>query len=256
MLKPGLRGIPIRAAVAGFVFVIGVSWALYSVFRGGGNSTITVSTPEIEKHSVIVAPTPPAIQPSQPQHEAVSRIAESVKSKVARVPTSSPSTADAVSIALEAADTFDLAINPSVEKYLAYLERRGETDGYFAKLKDAERDTYLRSKSQSFAGQYLDLEKAQVRWRYIDGREIEAPKEIGGYATPKRTFDAVMNPSASGLTVMEVIIPVAAKTVVMGTKPCRLGLWIGKTREKPTWTTMRIYTYDVPGNAGVVSPPF
>lgn len=256
MLNSLLRGMPIRAAVAGLVFVVGVSWALYTVSCGGGNSATDTSPTTIAKHSVIVAPTPSTIQTSQPQQKGTVRVVDSVKTKVKGVPSQSPSTADAESIATEATDTLDLAINPSVQKYLAYLEHRGETNGYFSKLNDAERDTYLRSKSQSFAGQELDTEKTQVRWRYIDGREIEVPKEIGGYATPKRTFDAVMNPSASGLTVMEVIIPVAARTVVMGTKPCRLGIWIGKTRERPTWTTMRIYTYDVPGNAGVISPPF
>ncbi|MBL8876210.1 MAG: hypothetical protein JNM86_10485 [Phycisphaerae bacterium] len=248
-----------RVGAPAVLCIVGVSSTLIVLYRGGSPPAPSFAPPTQDGRIAIVVATPPPSTAPQNDTEYAAAFATAfgaIKSALAKVQVSAPSSSDAASIATEAADTFDLAINPSVEKYLAYLERRGEADGYFAKLKDVERDTYLRSKSQSFASQNLDLEKAQVRWRYIDGREIEVPKEIGGYATPKRTFDAVMNPSASGLTVMEVIIPVEAKTVVMGTKPCRLGIWIGKTREKPSWTTMRIYTYDVPGNAGVISPPF
>ncbi|MBS0189480.1 MAG: hypothetical protein JSS51_15560 [Planctomycetes bacterium] len=245
----------VRAGVAGLVFVLGVTWAGYSIFHGSRNSTV-IALPSTGKEKVILAPTPPPVVIAAKSDEGTAdRVSATIKAKLKTVPISQPSSSEAAAIASESAETLDLASNPTVEKYLSYLEHRGEPNGYFAKLSQHERETYLRSKSQSFAGQDFDFDKAQVRWRYIDGKEIDVPKEIGGYATPKRTFDAIMNPSVSGLTVMEVIVPVPAKTVAMGIKPCRLGIWIGKTRENPSWTTMRIYTYDVPGNAGVVSPP-
>jgi len=154
-----------RGAAAAVLCIAAVCWALIVFFRGGSPPAPSFVPPTQNGRIAIVAATPPPSTSPQNNTEyaaAVATASDAIKSALAKIRVSAPSSSDAASIATEAADTFDLAINPSVEKYLAYLERRGETDGYFAKLKDAERNTYLRSKSQSFAGQDLDLDKAQV----------------------------------------------------------------------------------------------
>lgn len=246
-----------RPILAVSVFVAGVTWACIVLFRGSpGNPSAIAFTPPPGTRTLVVA-TPPPIDFSESQAtQLADHATEAVRSAVARVPDSAPTAADAASIAREASEILNLAIFPSARKYLAYLRERGETDGPFSKFTEAERDAYVRSKADSFAGQQADLPKTEARWRYINGREIPVPAERGGYETAHRSLDALKSPAASGLTVLEILVPIPAKTLLKGTQPCRLGLWIGKTRDKPTWTTMRIYTYDTPPTAGVMTPPF
>lgn len=194
------------------------------------------------------------MDPSEQEASAV-RTTESVKAALATIRTQSPSVSDRAAIAKEASESLLLAIDPTAERYVAYLVGRGDAENPFIKLQPSDREELLRTRSQCFAGQQLDLSKIQVRWRYIDGRETEKLNDRGQNATPKRSFDAINNPETSGLTVMEVIIPVPAKTLTKGTKPCRLGYWIGKTRANPTWSTMKVYVYDIPGNVPILLPP-
>lgn len=256
MNKP-LRAFAFRPILGVSIFLVGVTWACMVLFRGGPATRSSVSaTPPPGSRSMVVN-TPPPLDFSESQaKQFVDRATEAVLGAVARVPNAAPTSADASAIAREASDTLNLAIFPSAKKYLEYLRERGEADGPFARWSEAERDAYVRSKTESFAGQEVDLANSEARWRYINGREVPVPTERGGYETARRSIDAVENPGAAGLTVLEILVPVPAKTLLKGTQPCRLGIWIGKTREKPSWTTMRIYTYDTPPTAGVMTPPF
>ncbi|MBN8599016.1 MAG: hypothetical protein J0L78_15190 [Planctomycetes bacterium] len=245
-----------RSMLALVIFAVGVSWACFVIVRGGGNSLAIALPPKSGEKTLVVAIPPPAVVDASQEKQLADRTTESVRAAVARVPVSPPNPADAAAIARETSDTLNLAIYPTAAKYLDYLRERGEADGPFSKFSESERDAFVRSKGDSFAGQSPDLSKVETRWRYINGREITVPDERGGYETPRRCVDAIEKPSASGLTVLEILVPVPAKTLLKGTQPCRLGIWIGKTREKPTWTTMRIYTYDTPPTAGVMTPPF
>jgi len=184
----------------------------------------------------------------------VSKSAEPIKAALVRVQGSAPSVSDAASIANEAAETANLLINPDAERTAAFLVARGDKDHKFVAMTPKEREEFLRTTSQCFADQQPDLSKIEVRWRYIDGRVIEKAKDVGSY-TARRTFDDVMNPEKNSLTAMEVIIPVPVKTLMMGTKMCRLGLLIGKSKAHPTWTIMQTRSYDIPGNAGLLFPP-
>lgn len=257
------RSISWPLVAASLLCAAGLFWAVIVVRGGGRANTVSLNPPSPasaiarpQSPSFVVA-TPPQIEFDTSHAKAFAdRTTDTVRAAVGRIPVSPPTPADAAAIARETSDTLNLAIYPTAQKYLDYLRERGEADGPFAKLSESHRDAYVRSKSDSFAGQEVDLAKSEARWRYINGREIAVPSERGGYETPRRCVDAIENPSASGLTVLEILVPVPAKTLLKGTQPCRLGIWIGKTREKPTWTTMRIYTYDTPPTAGVMTPLF
>jgi len=257
MKNESIRAIPWRLVLASVVFLGGCGWAIVTIMQSGITPTLTVSPPSSQKPVALVAQTPPVRAPMEESERqaAKTRVSELVNASLIAIQTQSPSASDAALIAKEAAESLLLAVNPSADRYVAYLAGRGEPDSPFIKMTPQEREESLRTISQCFAGQQPDLSKVQVRWRYIDGREIDKPKDRGANATPKRSLDAINNPASSGLTVMEVIVPVPAKTLTKGTKPCRLGFWIGKTRANPKWSTMKVYTYDIPGNVPILLPP-
>lgn len=256
-MQTRIRALAFRPIVALVICIIGISWALIVILRGGGTPTPIASVvPKSGDRTLVVATPPPHDFDASKAKEFANRTTDAVRGAAERVATSPVNPADSAAIAREASDTLNLAIYPTAQKYMEYLRERGEPDGPFAKLSESERDVYVRSKSDSFAGQVVDLSKCEARWRYINGRALAVPMERGGYETTGRSNSAVQNPGTSGLTVLEILVPVPAKTLLKGTQPCRLGIWIGKTHDKPNWTTMRIYTYDTPPTAGVMTPLF
>ncbi|MBL8886590.1 MAG: hypothetical protein JNK16_08015 [Phycisphaerales bacterium] len=252
-----------RFALAAAICIGGLSWALLVILRGGSQPAPSIVPPSTApqaatRHGMnLVVSTPPPSTHRLDNNEfnaAVAKTAEAIKSAFAQVQVSAPSATDAASIAREASEVANLFVSPDGERTADYLVARGDKDHKFVAMTPAERDEFLRTTAQCFAGQQPDLSKVEVRWRYIDGRVIEKPKDVGS-STPRRTFDDVMNPEKNSLTAMEVIIPIPVKTLMMGTKICRLGLLIGKSKAHPTWTTMQIRSYDIPGNAGLLFPP-
>lgn len=250
-------GISWRLIFAGIVFVAGCGWAIVNVMRDPGAPTLSKSPLSSSKPVPLVVATPPARpqMESSERETAVARTTEMVTTTLTAMPNRSPSDSDRAAIAKEASESLLLAIDPGPDRYADYLVSRGEPENPFVKMGPKEQEEFLRTTSQCFSGQQPDLAKVQVRWRYIDGREIDKPKDRGSNATPKRSFDALNDPVSSGLTVMEIIVPVPAKTLTKGIKPCRLGFWIGKTRANPKWSTMKVYTYDIPGNVPILLPP-
>lgn len=255
--------LPWRIALAAAISIGGVSWALIILLRGGSAPAPSIvppsTTPQAatQQRMKLVASTPPPSTHRLDNNEfnaSVTKTAEAIKSAFAQVQVSAPSATDAASIAKEASEVATLFVNPDGERTADYLTARGDKDHKFVEMTPKERDEFVRTTSQCFAGQQPDLSKVEIRWRYIDGRVIEKPKDVGS-STPRRTFDDVMNPEKNNLTAMEVIIPVPVKTLMMGTKTCRLGLLIGKSKPHPNWTTMQVRSYDIPGNAGLLFPP-
>ncbi|MFO0859670.1 MAG: hypothetical protein U0570_03875 [Phycisphaerales bacterium] len=235
----------------------GITWAAWVLFRGAPNSSPAVLLPQPASARVaIVASTPPPT--SRPSDDAfnaaVKAASDAIATAAAKLQLSPPSSADTDAIGKEAAETLSLFVLPDGERTREFLIARGDENNKINTLSPGEREKYIQTTAQCFAGQQPDLSKVEIRWRYIDGREVEKPANSGS-STPRRTFDDVMYPEKSGLTAIEVIIPVPVKTLMMGTKRCRLGLLIGKTREKPTWRTMQTRSYDIPGNAGLLFPP-
>lgn len=248
---------PWRLILAGAVFVGGCGWAIVSIMQDPRASTLSTAPSSPHKPGALIAAAPPARPPMEAgeQEASAARTTESVNAALATIPIQSPSASDRAAIAKEVSESLLLAIDPTADRYMTYLVDRGDAENPFIKLQSGDREEFLRTRSQCFAGQQPELSKVQVRWRYIDGREIGKVTDRGQNGTPKRSLDATNNPESSGLTVMEVIVPVPAKTLTKGTKPCRLGFWIGKTRSNPTWSTMKIYAYDIPGNVPLLLPP-
>lgn len=252
-----------RTGLAAAICLGGVSWALVVIFRGGSAPSPAVAPPTARQATpgqqnvkiVVAAPPPSSAKLDDAEYKAVvATTSDAIKSTLARVQVSAPSALDATSIAMEASETANIFVNPDAERTAAFLVARGDKDHKFVAMTPKERDEFLRTTAQCFADQQPDLSKIEVHWRYIDGQVIEKLKDSGS-STPRRTFDDVMNPEKSSLTAMEVIIPVPVKTLMMGTKTCRLGLLIGKTKANPTWRTMQTRSYDIPGNAGLLFPP-
>lgn len=263
MSHDGSRSISWPLIAACLLCAVGVIWAIVVLRGGDRGNTISIAPPTnsspiaVRQDLKLVVATPPPSSTTVDDAEYKARIAklsEAIKSVLAQVQVSAPSALDAASIAMEASETANILVIPDAERTAAFLVARGDKDHKFVAMTPKERDEFLRTTAQCFADQQPDLSKIEVHWRFIDGQVIEKFKNSGS-STPRRTFDDAMNPEKNSLTAMEVIIPVPVKTLMMGTKTCRLGLLIGKTKANPTWRTMQTRSYDIPGNAGLLFPP-
>lgn len=160
------------------------------------------------------------------------------------------------SAAREIAQAASNILAPDFERYLKYCHNRGEDKPFILTLPEAHRESSFRTQCTSFAGQPVRDGATVCRWRVRAGQEVPV-KDIEPISmTPKRAMGFLASSSAADpVDAIEYVFPTFAKTPAGETIPCRLGIWVGKSRSSPQWKMLRLMIYDVPPAGKTVVPP-
>lgn len=156
------------------------------------------------------------------------------------------STEDRRSAASEVADTAGVILTPDYERYLQYCRERGEEKPFILTLPESQRSESFRTQSASFIGQPLRAGPMIMRWRFRSGTEVQV-KDIEPISmTPKRSAGVTGRLPTDYLDAIECVFPTSARTVAGEIVPCRVGIWVGRTRSSPQWRALRVMIYDIP----------
>ena len=263
--------------LAGVAVALGGSaWALWILFGAGTpktssrivpenaqpapTNTRASSTPVVTRsgnNKLVVSAPPPSTPATQEQLETLrALVAAEFASALSVEQLPGLAASDTPHLQTEIAEAATQVLLPDYQRHIAFSRARSVQEPFFSTLPESTRESSFRTASLSFAGRQIKPGTSRMRLRYRDGVEVSVADQESEAATRRGDLDLLRDAAKERLTAVEYIFGTTARTIDGKTVPCRLGIWVGKSRSSPQWRTFRICKYDLPPGTLTTTPPF